>query len=96
MPKKKDVDENIDYNIEYDNNTTFKKRKKIIADPDVKRLKVASPHNGLRIGSKQYIFRFDPTELNTDIDGKRIGIVGASGSGKTFLLRELIRISNFF
>lgn len=60
-------------------------------DPDVKHLKVSADHL-MRIGTKQYIYKFDPRVLNTKIDGKRIGIIGASGSGKTRLVKELMRI----
>lgn len=67
-----------------------KKRSRTV-DPDVKRLGVAVPDNMLRVGNKQYIYRFDPKVLNTKVDGKRIGIIGASGSGKTRLLLQILR-----
>jgi energy-coupling factor transporter ATP-binding protein EcfA2 len=59
-------------------------------DPDVKRLKTDTG-DLMRISSKQYIFKYDPSDLHTRVDGKRIGIVGASGSGKSRLLLQLAR-----
>lgn len=59
-------------------------------DPDVAVLKVSTP-GLLRFDNKQYIYEFDPTVLHTRDDGKRIAIIGASGSGKSRLALELMR-----
>lgn len=53
-----------------------------IVDPDVHRTKVETP-NLLRITNDKYIKLFDLSRLNTKVDGKRILLLGASGSGKS-------------
>ncbi len=64
--------------------------KKKMVDPDVHRLAVRADHL-LRVSNKQFIYEFDPMTLNTKMEGKRIGICGSSGSGKSRLLLELAR-----
>lgn len=63
-----------------------------LPDPDVHRLNVAVPDHLKRVGNKLYIYRFNPMDLNTTKDGKRIAAIGASGSGKSRLALELSRV----
>lgn len=67
------------------------KRKKRDVNPDARRLAVTADHL-LRVGNKKCIYRFDTSSIAMDKDGKRIAIVGATGSGKTRLALELIGI----
>jgi len=66
-------------------------RLKKLVDPDVHRVAVTLADNLLRVGTKQYIYKFDPMVLNTERDGKRIGVCGSSGSGKSRLIKEISR-----
>lgn len=61
-----------------ENNDTRKKEVKQVTpvNTDIKRLNPAP--DLLKVGTKQYIFKFDPSKLNTKDEGKRIAIVGAS------------------
>lgn len=60
-------------------------------DPDVDRLKVVADHL-LRISDKQWIFRYDLKKLRDRKDGgKRICILGGSGSGKSFLGIDILK-----
>jgi len=61
-------------------------------DPDVKRLQIKADHL-LRVGPTQFIYKFDPRVLNTEKEGKRIGIIGMTGSGKSLLILELMRFA---
>ena len=69
---------------------TNHKEERPYVDPDVHRLAVKADHL-MRVSNKQYIYRFDPTELNTKIDGKRAVFVGSTGAGKTQLLNYLLQ-----
>jgi hypothetical protein len=64
-----------------------------MVDPDVKKLAVATP-DLLRVTNTLYLRKFDIQTLSHR-DGKRIGIVGMSGSGKSRLMLEIMRFINW-
>lgn len=71
-------------------NKVNNRNQKSIVDPDVHRLKVETP-GLLRVGTKQYIYEFNPNTLMPSSDGNRIGICGVTGVGKSWLMIKLLQ-----
>lgn len=77
------------------NNPTYQHKTNTIAVPsinvDAKLLKVLPADNLLRISDSQFIYRWDMKKFVPEKDGKRVCVLGGSGSGKSRFVVEAMR-----